>query len=133
MDALIKSTYEAMDQPVLLDSVPAVVFDNAHFNSYGIPANGLFTGSPADNKTTDEATIWGGTADMSFHVQAYTLSDTCANVSQTALNVNKEVAYRVVRSLAADVSALREVRVSVSSESLTSDSTPPFERDWETV
>jgi Zn-dependent M28 family amino/carboxypeptidase len=71
--------------------------DYGPFIEVGIPAGGLFTGAEGV-KTVEEASIWGGTAGISYDPCYHQACDTFANNSDTALGVNSDaVAYAVLQ------------------------------------
>lgn len=69
--------------------------DYQGFTSAGIPAGGLFTGAE-ENKTADQAKLWGGTADAPFDPNYHQAGDTLEHVDREALRINGGgVAYTV--------------------------------------
>ncbi|MGF0313863.1 M28 family peptidase [Rhodococcus sp. IEGM1428] len=69
--------------------------DYGPFIEVGIPAGGVFSGAD-ENKTTEQAAKWGGTADQTFDENYHTDQDTLANVDRAALAKNgAAVAYGI--------------------------------------
>jgi aminopeptidase Y len=66
-------------------------------NIAGIPSGGLFTGAEGI-KTTEQASIWGGTAGQQYDPCYHQACDTFANNNDYALDVNSDaVAYAVLQ------------------------------------
>jgi Zn-dependent M28 family amino/carboxypeptidase len=63
--------------------------DYGPFIAAGIPSGGLFTGAEGV-KTAEEASIWGGTAGISYDPCYHQACDTYANVNTLALDVNAD-------------------------------------------
>ena len=57
------------------------------FTMAGIPAGGLFSGAE-ENKTADQATLWGGTADAPFDPNYHKDTDTLDHVDREAMRIN---------------------------------------------
>ena len=57
------------------------------FTTAGIPAGGLFTGAE-ENKTAEQAQIWGGIADAPFDPNYHKATDTLDRVDRDALGIN---------------------------------------------
>jgi aminopeptidase Y len=71
--------------------------DYGPFIAEGIPAGGLFTGAEGV-KSVEEASIWGGTAGISYDPCYHLACDTFDNNSDTALDVNSDgVAYAILQ------------------------------------
>ncbi|GAA3694394.1 M28 family metallopeptidase [Terrabacter ginsenosidimutans] len=67
--------------------------DYGPFIASGVPSGGLFTGAEGI-KTTEEATLWGGTAGQAYDPCYHQACDTYANNNDTALAENSDaVAY----------------------------------------
>ena len=57
------------------------------FTMAGIPAGGLFSGAE-ENKTAEQARLWGGTADAPFDPNYHKATDTLDHVDRDALRIN---------------------------------------------
>lgn len=57
------------------------------FTRAGIPAGGLFTGAD-ENKTAEQAKLWGGTAEAPFDPNYHKATDTLDQVDRDALRIN---------------------------------------------
>lgn len=57
------------------------------FTLAGIPAGGLFSGAE-ENKTADQAQLWGGTADAPFDPNYHKATDTLDQVDRDAMRIN---------------------------------------------
>ena len=65
------------------------------FTRAGIPTGGLFSGAE-DNKSAEQARLWGGTADAPFDPNYHKPSDTLQHIDRNALGINGDgVAYVV--------------------------------------
>jgi Zn-dependent M28 family amino/carboxypeptidase len=65
------------------------------FTLAGIPSGGLFSGAE-NNKSADEAKLWGGTADQPFDPNYHKSTDTLDHIDRTELGLNGGgVAYAV--------------------------------------
>jgi Zn-dependent M28 family amino/carboxypeptidase len=65
------------------------------FTRAGIPSGGLFSGAE-ENKSAEQARLWGGTADAPFDPNYHKPSDTLQHIDRNALGVNGDgVAYAV--------------------------------------
>ncbi|WP_246182946.1 M28 family metallopeptidase [Mycolicibacterium grossiae] len=63
------------------------------FTQAGVPAGGLFAGAE-DNKTAEQADLWGGQADKPFDPNYHKPGDTIENIDRTALEIQgRGVAY----------------------------------------
>lgn len=61
--------------------------DYEGFTMAGIPAGGLFTGAEED-KSPEQARLWGGEANAPFDPNYHTATDTLEHVDRTALGIN---------------------------------------------
>ncbi len=61
--------------------------DYEGFTMAGIPAGGLFSGAD-ENKTADQAKLWGGTADAPFDPNYHKATDTLVHVDRDAMRIN---------------------------------------------
>jgi Zn-dependent M28 family amino/carboxypeptidase len=57
------------------------------FTLAGIPSGGLFSGAE-NKKTSDEAKLWGGTADQPFDPNYHKSTDTLDHIDRTELGIN---------------------------------------------
>lgn len=57
------------------------------FTRAGVPAGGLFSGAE-ENKTAEQAALWGGTADAPFDPNYHKATDTLDRVDRDALRIN---------------------------------------------
>ncbi|MGV0991417.1 MAG: M28 family metallopeptidase [Mycobacterium sp.] len=57
------------------------------FTMAGIPAGGLFSGAD-ENKTAEQAKLWGGTADAPFDPNYHKATDTLDRIDRDALRIN---------------------------------------------
>jgi Zn-dependent M28 family amino/carboxypeptidase len=57
------------------------------FASAGVPAGGLFSGAE-DNKSADEAKLWGGPADQPFDPNYHKSTDTLEHIDRAELGIN---------------------------------------------
>jgi Zn-dependent M28 family amino/carboxypeptidase len=57
------------------------------FTQAGIPSGGLFSGAEV-NKSSQQVTLWGGTADQPFDPNYHNSTDTLDHIDRTALGVN---------------------------------------------
>ena len=57
------------------------------FTKAGVPAGGLFSGAE-ENKTAEQAALWGGTADAPFDPNYHKATDTLDRVDRDALRIN---------------------------------------------
>ncbi|MFC7673586.1 M28 family metallopeptidase [Mycolicibacterium sp. GCM10028919] len=65
------------------------------FTQAGIPAGGLFAGAE-DNKSVEQADLWGGQGDKPFDPNYHKAGDTIENIDRTALEIQgRGVAYAV--------------------------------------
>ena len=65
------------------------------FTRAGIPSGGLFSGAE-ENKSAEQARLWGGTADAPFDPNYHKPSDTLQYIDRNALGINGDgVAYAV--------------------------------------
>jgi Zn-dependent M28 family amino/carboxypeptidase len=65
------------------------------FTRAGIPSGGLFSGAE-ENKSAEQARLWGGTADAPFDPNYHKPSDTLQHIDRNALGINGDgVAYAV--------------------------------------
>lgn len=72
------------------------------FTRAGIPAGGLFSGAEA-NKTAEQATLWGGTADAPFDPNYHKATDTLEYIDRDALGINGGGVAYVVGLYAQDI------------------------------
>ncbi len=72
------------------------------FTMAGIPAGGLFSGAE-ENKTADQATLWGGTADAPFDPNYHKDTDTLDRVDREAMRINGGGVAYVVGLYAQDI------------------------------
>lgn len=61
--------------------------DYEAFTEAGVPAGGLFSGAE-ENKTVDQAKLWGGTPDAPFDPNYHKPTDTLDRIDRTALGIN---------------------------------------------
>ncbi|MFD0684392.1 M28 family peptidase [Actinomadura fibrosa] len=73
--------------------------DYGPFIRYGIAAGGLFTGAE-DRKTTAQAQLWGGQANVAFDRCYHASCDTSSNINDTALDRNDQAIANAVWTLA---------------------------------
>ena len=73
------------------------------FTAAGIPAGGLFTGAE-ENKTVEQAKLWGGTPDAPFDPNYHKAGDTLEHVDRDALRINGGGVPYVVGIYAMDLS-----------------------------
>ena len=65
------------------------------FTQAGIPSGGLFAGAE-ENKTDDQAKLWGGEADKPFDPNYHKSTDTLDHIDRTALEIQgRGVAYAI--------------------------------------
>ena len=65
------------------------------FTKAGIPSGGMFTGA-LENKSSEQARLWGGQADVPFDPNYHKPSDTLQHINRAALGINGSgVAYAV--------------------------------------
>lgn len=72
------------------------------FARAGVPAGQLFTGSE-ENKSAEQAQLWGGQADEPFDPNYHTADDTLANVSRAALDITLPAIGHVIGAYAYDL------------------------------
>jgi Zn-dependent M28 family amino/carboxypeptidase len=112
----LSSTGSGVVEDVFLDYFAAVglpaeptAFDGRSdydaFISVGIPAGGLFTGAE-DEKTAEEAVIYGGTAGIPYDPCYHEACDTIDNVSTTALDQMSDAAAHASLTFAQTTSAI---------------------------
>jgi Zn-dependent M28 family amino/carboxypeptidase len=69
--------------------------DYQGFTKAGIPAGGLYSGA-LENKSAEQARLWGGEADQPFDPNYHQKTDTLDNINRTALGIDGAgVAYSV--------------------------------------
>lgn len=61
--------------------------DYEAFTEAGVPSGGLFSGAE-ENKTPDQAKLWGGTPDAPFDPNYHKATDTLDQIDRTALGIN---------------------------------------------
>lgn len=76
--------------------------DYASFMPSGVPVGGVFTGA-GERKTDREAQLFGGVAGRSYDENYHQPTDTLANVSPQALEINGKATAFVLGSLAQDL------------------------------
>lgn len=80
------------------------------FTTAGIPSGGLFSGAE-ENKTAEQAEIWGGQADQPFDPNYHKKTDTLEHIDRTALEIlGRGVGYATAR-YAQDISGRNGVPV----------------------
>ncbi|MFI7617257.1 M20/M25/M40 family metallo-hydrolase [Nonomuraea terrae] len=79
--------------------------DYGPFIAAGIPAGGIFTGGEG-LKTTQEATLFGGTAGAAYDACYHRACDTIVNYAATALDVNADAIADSTARFAFDLSAI---------------------------
>jgi Zn-dependent M28 family amino/carboxypeptidase len=82
--------------------------DYQAFIDVGIPSSGLFTGAEQE-KTDEQAAIWGGIAGESFDQCYHQACDTIENVSAEAIEVNIDAIAYAIYNLAASTEAVNGV------------------------
>lgn len=83
--------------------------DYGPFIAVGIPAGGLFTGAEGI-KTDEEASIWGGTAGVSYDPCYHLACDTYDNINETTYDVNVDAVAYATLQYAMNTSAINGVR-----------------------
>jgi len=95
IEDLFESFYTLNDEPYD-DSEFSGRSDYQAFIENGIPSGGLFTGAE-EQKTAEQAAIWGGTVGAQFDPCYHLVCDTFANNSDHALEMNSDsVAFAVL-------------------------------------
>ena len=79
--------------------------DYSPFIAVGIPAGGLFTGAEA-RKSSQEASLFGGEADVAFDACYHQGCDGLENINLTGLSEMSEAAFAVALALADDEAPL---------------------------
>ena len=80
------------------------------FTTAGVPAGGLFSGAE-ENKTAEQAKLWGGTADAPFDPNYHKATDTLDHIDRDALRINGGGVPYVVGLYAQDLSGRNGVPV----------------------
>lgn len=80
------------------------------FTRAGIPTGGLFSGAE-DNKSAEQARLWGGTADAPFDPNYHKPSDTLPHIDRNALGINGDGVAYVVALYSQDVGGRNGVPV----------------------
>jgi Zn-dependent M28 family amino/carboxypeptidase len=75
------------------------------FINNGIPAGGLFTGAE-DEKTAEQAAVYGGTAGVAYDVCYHRACDTIANLNNTALDQMSDAIAHATLTFAMTTSAV---------------------------
>jgi Zn-dependent M28 family amino/carboxypeptidase len=76
--------------------------DYDEFTRAGIPTGGLFSGGET-KMTTEQAALWGGTADQPYDPNYHQKTDTLDHINRTALNINGGGAAYTVALYAQDL------------------------------